>query len=141
MTTQQQQPNGTTDTAPQTGATAQLLPLSFNRYGYHIHQLQRNEYAALYEVTDILTGSPQGFEVFCIKIQQERTTASGIHFALKERYPSAEDFGQTAKAPRTLDRASQLFNEYSERARKKAERANSKAEIAKISDDTPEWIE
>lgn len=40
--TQTQTPQATTDTAPPTG-TPQLLPVSFNRYGYHIHQLQRNE--------------------------------------------------------------------------------------------------
>lgn len=122
------------------GATPEQLPITFKRCGYQLQQLQRNEAAALYSVTDIETGQAHGFEVFEIRIQQARTTASGIHFAFKERYPSAEDFGQTAKAPTTLERALFLFNEYTERGRKKAEKAVSKAELATISDDTVEWM-
>jgi len=138
---QQQQPNGTTDTAQATGATPEQLPLTFKTKGYQLSQLQRNPFAALYTVTDIETQQAQGYEVFEIRIQQARTTKSGVHFAFKERYPSAEDFGQTAKAPKTFDRALFLFNEFSERGRKKAERALCKAELAKLSDDVPEWIE
>jgi len=121
-----------------TGATPEQLPLSIKTKGFELKQLQRNEYAAIYTITDIETQQAQGFEVFMIEIQQARTTASGIHFAHKERYPSAEDFGQTAKAPRTLERALELFNEYTERGRKKAEKAVCKAELANISDDAIE---
>ena len=140
MTAQQQQPNGTTDTAQTTGATPEQLPLSIKTKGFELNQVQRNEFAALYSVTDIETGNKHGFEVFEILIQQPRTTKSGIHFAHKEVYPSAEKFGDTAKAPQTTERALELFAQYTERGRKKAEKAMSKAELANISDDTVEWM-
>lgn len=127
MTTQQQQPNGATDTAQPTGATPEQLPLTIKTKGFELKQLQRNPFAAVYTVTDIETQQAQGYEVFEIRIQQARTTKSGVHFAFKEKYPSGEDFGKTAFAPSTMQRALQLFNEFSERGRKKAERANGKA--------------
>lgn len=139
MTAQQQQPNGATDTAQPTGATPEQLPLTIKTKGFELKQLQRNPFAAMYSVTDIETGTAHGFEVFTIRTQQEKHR-KGITYAHKEVYPSGEAFGIWAKAPRTLESALYLFNEYTERARKKAERANSKAELAKISDDVPEWI-
>ncbi len=117
------------------GTTPELLPLNLKRCGYELKQLQRNDFAAMYSVTDIETQQPHGFEVFEIRIQEARTLANGIHFAHKEVYPNNEAFGNWAAAPRTLDRALQLFNDYSERSRKKAERAVCKAELTKISDD------
>jgi len=122
------------------GATPEQLPITFKRCGYELKQLQRNQFAALYSVTDIETGTAHGFEVFMIEIQQPRTTKSGIHFAFKEVYPSSEKFGDIAKAPTTLERALFLFNEYTERGRKRAEKALSRTELATISDDTAEWM-
>lgn len=94
-----------------TGKKPLELPESFQKFGYTLAQIHRSPYAAIYTVTDVKTGASHGFEVFAVKIQQERTTPSGIHFAFKEMYPSKEDFGVWAFAPRTRERAFQIFAE------------------------------
>lgn len=87
------------------------LPKSLTRCGYRLDQIHRSPNAAVYSVTDIETGTAHGFEVFQIKVQSERTTPNGIHFAHKERYPANEDFGVWAFAPRTKEKAFQIFGE------------------------------
>jgi hypothetical protein len=141
----QKQSNTMTATATPKATTngqrqPELLPVNLKRYGYELQQLQRNEHAAVYSVTDIETQQAHGFEVFEIRIQQARIMANGIHFAHKEVYPNNEAFGNWAKAPRTLDRALQVFNEYTERGRKRTEKTACKAELAMINSDTPEWM-
>jgi hypothetical protein len=133
-------PKATTNGQRQHGTKPELLPVNLKRYGYELKQLQRNEHAAVYSVTDIETQQAHGFEVFEVRIQQARTMANGIRFAHKEVYPNNEAFGNWANAPRTLDRALQLFNEYTERGRKRTEKTACKAELAMISSDTPEWM-
>lgn len=97
-----------------TGVKPLKLPNEFQKFGYTLTQIHRSQYAAIYTVTDAKTGASHGFEVFAVKIQQERTTPSGIHFAFKEMYPSKEDFGVWAFAPRSRERAFQIFAEFLE---------------------------
>lgn len=94
-----------------TGAKPLELPESFKKFGYTLQQIHRTQHAAIYTVTDAKTGASHGFEVFAVKIQEERTTPSGIHFAYKEKYPTGEDFGLWAFAPKTRERAFQIFAE------------------------------
>lgn len=92
------------------------LPIELKKCGYLLKQIHRSQHAAVYSVTDEKTGVQHGFEVFSIRIQQERTTPSGISFAHKERYPSNEDFGVWAFAPRTKERAFKIFGEMETKA-------------------------
>lgn len=119
MTQHEPQATAQTDGQKEPGTTPQLLSVTFKRCGYQLTQLERNQFAALYSVTDIETGKAQGFEVFEIRIQQAHTTAKGISYAHKEIYPNNEAFGNWAKAPSSKDRALELFADFTEKGRAK----------------------
>lgn len=87
------------------------LSIEVKKCGYLLRQVHRSQYAAIYAVTDIETGTAHGFEVFEIRVQQPRTLANGVSFAHKEVYPNNEAFGVWAFAPRSRDRAFQIFAE------------------------------
>jgi hypothetical protein len=98
------------------------LPIELKKCGYLLKQIQRNDFAAVYSVTDIATGAAHGYEVFEIQYREPTTYPNGTQYPMRERYPNAEAFGDWAKAPRHLDRALQLFKDFTERAQKKAEK-------------------
>jgi hypothetical protein len=87
------------------------LPIELKKCGYLLKQIQRNDFAAVYSVTDIATGDEHGFEVFEVRVQQAKTLPNGVSYFFKERYPSDEAFGKWAFAPKTRERAFQIFSE------------------------------
>jgi hypothetical protein len=95
------------------------LPPTLSRCGYLLQQVHRSQYAAVYSVTDEKTGDAHGFEVFEIREQQPRTMPNGVSFAHREIYPSNEAFGKWAFAPRTRERAFEIFGEMEVKALRK----------------------
>jgi hypothetical protein len=87
------------------------LPNSLTKCGYLLSQIHRSQYAAVYSVTDLKTGEKHGFEVFEVRIQAARALPNGASFAHKEIYPSDTCFGFWAFAPRTRERAFEIFGE------------------------------
>ena len=100
--------------------TPSVLPETLKRCGYKLKQVHRSQYAAIYSVTDIETQQAHGFEVFEVRVQQAKTLPNGIHFAHKECYPNNENFGVWAFAPRTIERAEQIFAQMENKAKIKA---------------------
>ncbi len=87
------------------------LPIELKKCGYLLKQIHRSQHAAVYSVTDEKTGVQHGFEVFEIRVQAARTLPNGVSFAHKEIYPSDTCFGVWAFAPRTRERAKEIFFE------------------------------
>ena len=87
------------------------LPMELKKCGFLLSQEYRGFATAAYSVTDTITGSEHGFEVFEIKVQQPKTLPNGVQMPLKEKYPSPEDFGKWAKAPGNFKRAIEIFLE------------------------------
>ena len=89
--------------------TPSVLPETLRRCGYKLEQVHRSQYAAVYSVTDIETQQAHGFEVFEVRVQQAKALPNGVHFAHKECYPNNETFGVWAFAPRSRNRAFEIF--------------------------------
>jgi len=86
------------------------LPLSFQKYGYTFHQVERTKNAAIYrQVSDRKTS---GYEVIKIRIAKE-STFKGKHYPEREVYPSTAQWGKLGWSIKTYERAEEKYLEIS----------------------------
>lgn len=88
----------------------ELLAQEIKRECFIQHLVKRTDKVAMYDVT--LDDEIIGYEVFIIKEQEEGTRQGPngpIHLKAKEKFPVNEDFGYTAYAPSTREKADEYF--------------------------------
>lgn len=83
------------------------LELEIRKGGFLYKQMLRTDNVALYSQWD--GGRIVCYEVFRIKIQKERKWKSKT-FPRKEVYPRNDDFGYSAWAPSSYERAESIYN-------------------------------
>ncbi len=84
------------------------IPQYLNYHGYDYTQVCRGDKSCLHRQT--LEGKTISFEVILIRIQP-KTTLYGKVYPAREHWPKDTDFGMTAWAYWTLERAMEKYNE------------------------------
>lgn len=76
-----------------------------------LSQVKRSPKHAIYRVTGLKNGETTGYEVFKIRVTPKGTQVfETVTPDDEEKYPTAEQFGKTAWAVSSIERAEEIFN-------------------------------
>lgn len=94
----------------------EVLNKTVKRGAFTHHLIKRNKHVAMYDTC--IDEEVIGYEVFLIKIQKPKIIF-GREIAFKEKFPKNEDFGYSAYAPSTRERANEIYTELTIKCQKK----------------------
>jgi hypothetical protein len=97
-------------------AEFKLLPQKKTKNGCYYNLIQRTKDVAIYDQAYSPDGKIIGYEVFKIILWPEHTMPNGEIQPVHEKFPSDEDFGETAWAYCTKEAAMVKFQELVEKS-------------------------